>query len=383
MTSIKKYFKQQLTMKERMAVKSAAATVVPYRLRYSNGIWSKFKFLENSQFYSSERQYGIQLQGLKETLQTAIKFNKYYRAVFSGIGLDEKEIEACSDIYGLLRQIPFLTKADVRNNLDILVNENVNSKTIVPKTTSGSTGKPLDFVNSKECLEWEMAFMWRHWANASRWRPGKKMAFLRTYIPRSNLKDPIWYYDPWTKIIWASAYNMNDENISVYVDMLIRKRPNVLVGYPSSIYILAEYLLRNRKGLEVGGVVTSSESLPDYQREVIEEAFQLSVSENYGLTERVVGLGKCSHGLGYHDWYEYGITEIVDENGDNVTTPGMTGEIVGTNFTNNKALPWIRYKTGDIAEYCEPFMCTCGSKLPIITKKIIGRTDDILFSNNG
>ncbi len=42
----------------------------------------------------------------------------------------------------------------------------------------------------------------------------------------------------------------------------------------------------------------------------------------------------------------YGITELVDENDQPITSPGIEGEIIGTSL-NNFAMPFIRYRTGD------------------------------------
>ncbi len=74
---------------------------------------------------------------------------------------------------------------------------------------------------------------------------------------------------------------------------------------------------------------------------------------------------------------EYGITELVDKEGNLVTKEGETGEIVGTGF-HTYYFPFIRYKTGDLGAYTEE-KCPCGRNYPLL-RKIEGRVQDFVVS---
>ena len=58
----------------------------------------------------------------------------------------------------------------------------------------------------------------------------------------------------------------------------------------------------------------------------------------------------------------------------------VPGEIIATGFNNN-AIPFIRYKTGDVAAYTTKESCPCRRNFPLL-KKISGRTQDYFVDRN-
>ena len=67
----------------------------------------------------------------------------------------------------------------------------------------------------------------------------------------------------------------------------------------------------------------------------------------YGLSEKVAIAGEV---LGEPDTYEfeplYGFTELVNDAGQPIITPGESGRIISTGFLSG-AMPLLRYDTGD------------------------------------
>ena len=53
-----------------------------------------------------------------------------------------------------------------------------------------------------------------------------------------------------------------------------------------------------------------------FQREVIESAFLCKVYDSYGMAERVVFATECDKHNGMHLNSDFGITEILGENGE-------------------------------------------------------------------
>ena len=72
--------------------------------------------------------------------------------------------------------------------------------------------------------------------------------------------------------------------------------------------------------------------------------------------------------------------EIVDENG-NICPPGKEGEIIVTSL-ENYAMPFIRYKIGDIGAIKENEMCQCGWNLSKL-EKVTGRITNHFIIKNG
>jgi phenylacetate-CoA ligase len=125
-------------------------------------------------------------------------------------------------------------------------------------------------------------------------------------------------------------------------------------------------------------VYTSSETLHDYQRKVIEQAFGCKAYSRYGNNELVAHILQCREGH-FHVVTEVCIVEVQSPDGSPAAV-GEVGELVCTSLVE-KALPLIRYRTGDtgIAAGGE---CACGLNTPILSE-ITGRVDDFVVTPDG
>lgn len=91
--------------------------------------------------------------------------------------------------------------------------------------------------------------------------------------------------------------------------------------------------------------------------------------------------GECEKSSVYHHFPDYGILEIVAEDGSLCEREGERGEIVGTGLLN-RSLPLIRYRTGDFATRCES-RCECGRCWDRFTN-VQGRWEqDMIIGRNG
>lgn len=223
-----------------------------------------------------------------------------------------------------------------------------------------------------------MAFRWRQrfWAGIKFKDWGAYFAG-HPIVPITQKKPPFWRIDCSEKRVLFSSYHMGWNTLNYYVNELIKLKPAFIQGYPSSLYLLAVYLMKNNVNeIHPKAIIVSSETLFDHQREVIEKAFNSKVFNYYGNAESVAAIGECRYGS-LHIWMDYGIVEIINKNGDDAK-PGEGGVIIATGL-NNKAMPFIRYKTDDIAILSEKRNCPCGCKFPIVDS-IIGRVDDCILT---
>ena len=131
-------------------------------------------------------------------------------------------------------------------------------------------------------------------------------------------------------------------------------------------------------GIYPKAIITSSETLFDYQREIIEEVFNCHVYDQYGCAEQVVFISQCEKET-YHIHPEFGIVEFLRED-DSRANPGETARLICTGFTN-MAMPLIRYDIGDSGIFSDE-KCSCGRRFPVI-EHLVGRTDDIIITRDG
>jgi phenylacetate-CoA ligase len=164
-----------------------------------------------------------------------------------------------------------------------------------------------------------------------------------------------------------------------YYEKLVQLRLKEIIGYPSSLFAVAKYIVKNNlKSLRPRIVITTAETLLERQREVIELAFGCPVADQYGCTEMSLFVSQCEFGS-YHIHPEHGFVEVIDSNGEPAQV-GDSGEVVCTGFVN-KAMPLIRYRLMDSASMSAD-SCECGRPFPVL-KRIGGRLDDILMAPDG
>jgi phenylacetate-CoA ligase len=176
-----------------------------------------------------------------------------------------------------------------------------------------------------------------------------------------------------------SSFHMTPANIESYHQALREFQPQALDGYPSSLYVIAKVLLNRKETLPLKAAITSSETLYDFQRETIEAAFQCRVFDYYGAAERVVFAAECDHHQGHHLCEEYGVTEVIGDDGQPLA-PGNEGILVGTSL-HNLGMPMIRYRTSDRTAL-KTRSCSCGRPLPLM-EDVTTKAEDLLRLKDG
>lgn len=331
-----------------------------------------YELLKKSQWWTADQLEEYQLEQLSKLLKHAYTNVPYYTRVFKERGLKPKDIQDIKD----LEQLPILTKEMVRANLKELCAKNYSSNRFQRVTTGGSSGTPLELYLERgvtDAKEW--AFMKSQWDRVG-YKFRDKCAIFRGYkVPVSD--NTFWKSQILGRWMLFSSYNINEMSIPYYVGKLKEYNPRFIQAYPSSISLLAKIMNENKIQplTNTKAILCGSENLFPTQRKMLEDTFKTRVYSWYGLTEKVVLAGECEVSNHYHIFPEYGITELIDENGKIITSG--TGEIVGTGF-NNYAMPLIRYKTEDIGALSTRH-CSCGREYKLF-EHIEGRTQDIVLT---
>lgn len=322
-------------------------------------------FLSKSCFWPKAKMEKYQYHKLKKLLLVCQNEVPYYKRLFREIGFDtRRDFKTIKD----LEKIPITTKTTFRKNSDDFLNKKYEKSALIMKT-SGSTGEPLKVYVSKKHWIMEQAVVWMQWKWAG-YHFRNKMAIIRSYAPKNERCKKLIKFDKVRNFIYYSPYDMTDKNMKKYLDHMAGKKVLFLRGYPSSLEVLAKYVLRTGYNVpKIKGIFVSSEVLSDTTRKCIERAFGAKVMNYYGLAECIVAAGDCSEHQGLHIFGEYGYMEFLD------TQVEKQKKIIGTNL-NNYAMPLLRYETNDLAEILEgtPF---CNHTYQTI-KNVAGRCNNVI-----
>jgi phenylacetate-CoA ligase len=315
------------------------------------------------QFLSQEEKEKHTLNKLKNILKIAVDTVPYYKDVqvdFKNFSFDE------------LKKFPIVNKDIIRKELNNFMSSKNKSKGISSQT-SGSSGQPFNFYVTQESEAIENLTAYRAWGMGKEYSylPNDPVIVLRTYAPKEG--EPLYRVDKVRNYWYLSPFDINNKNLELYLNIIKKSNAKIIRGYGSSIYLFTLLLKENNVKIDqIKTVVTSSETLGDLQREVIEKHWSLGVLDWYGQNERTAILQQCWAG-NYHNNDDYGLVELNEKN-----------QIIATSL-NNDVMPFIRYNTEDLAIPLESKIteCKCGRTLSIPFKAILGRSDDVLIKQDG
>jgi len=328
------------------------------------------------QWKSLDELQSIQLEKLKKLLFHAYETVPYYRQVWDEIDFHPKLVMSADDI----KHIPALTKTDISNNFDRLLSE-LHKSNYLSKSTGGSTGAPMHFAYSQESFSRRNAVMWRGYSWA-KLLPGKKSIYLwGTSIGeeslRSKIKDSL--YNKFYNRTMLSCFEMPDATMNRYVKYLNKSSADVLVSYVNPVYYFAQWVLDNNIRIDtLKSIITGAEPLHEYQREIIEKAFDCDVYNTYGCREVMLIASECEYKEGLHINIDHLVIEAVDNNNQHVLD--APGELLITDL-HNYAMPLIRYKNEDIVTLSSK-KCNCGRGLPLMSN-VQGRVLDVIRTIEG
>jgi len=310
---------------------------------------------------SQDGIYEYQLNNFNKIWSKAVVEIPFYKMWKEKHDLPEK-IKSLEE----LKTFPVLTKKDIQQNEELIFS---GLKDYSVMSTGGSTGEPTKFPTSKvEGLNsYANHYLARGWWGI---KPLDNVLLFwgHSHLFGGGIKGQINQYkrviSDWlinTKRL--NAYDMSVDTLGRYYQELKSSNPSMILGYTSTIYKMAKYMDEN--GLDIGeksnlkGVVVTSETVTDYDIELIEKVFKVPCILEYGMAETGV--------IAYSKEISKNIKLFWDtfiglKDGDgilNITT------------TNDRLFPLINYRTDDMIESKD--------KLSILTiEKILGRKNDFL-----
>ncbi len=327
-----------------------------FRQKYGRVFREQLTLLEQNEHKSLDELLHQQDRAVRRLLAYATRHVPYYR-----------DLQLPADC---IENWPILDKGTVAAAPDKFLSDEFDARSLMSLHTSGTTGTPLQVRFTEAYHQTEMAFRWRHKAWAG-------VPFLSTsayisghpIVPIDQSHPPFWRTDWIEKRLLCSSYHLAPRNLPSYIEALAEFSPDFVHGYPSSLYVVAQFMLAAAgPPIRPKAVFSASETLLEFQRSAIERAFGARLHNWYGNTEMTCNIIECAAG-NLHYRTDYGLLEVLAD-----------GTMVCTGL-NNFAMPLIRYRVGDKVAMGKGG-CPCGRSFPLISR-IDGRIEDYVRTPDG
>ncbi len=293
----------------------------------------------------------------------------FYRKLFAQYRIDPIRIRSTDD----LSRLPILSREQIQRNPLGFLDRSAPQEHWRSSRTSGSMGRPL--------VTWFDPWCWRQVKYTLKmrrllawgWRPGQRIVIVDDVESKRVREHTAHLFLPGEQWLRWRDYVSVFEHPQEHLEQYVRFQPHYLYGFPSYFLELAgvwhEWV---RRRIPLRGLMTSSERMEARTRSYLELIFGVRVLDVYGLTEFKEIAWQCPVGPGYHINMDSVVIEVINEHGRPVA-PGERGEVIVTSLTN-RAMPLIRYATGDLAVRLGGH-CSCGRGLERLDR-IEGRIAD-------
>ncbi len=342
---------------------------LPPEVRYGRPYRDAVKLFKETEYWPEDRLIAYQEERLRTLVAHAYANVPYYREIFDERGLKPKDIESVGD----LSKLPILTKETIRLRRQDLIAKDIPRIALEAAHTSGSTGSPLTFYMDRSTRPVDRALALRRlqWLGH---RTGDTTAIFKG-MPLTNSNKFIQYFHG-AREVRMSFHHATEMRLEAMVNALDHYRPDFIDAWPSCLHILCRWARRAGRRLPSPRfIVTASENLYPHMREYLQDAFEAPVIDWYGQEESVAVAMECSYAKGYHVQMEMGIVELLPAKEEGLH------EIVGT-CLHNRAMPFIRYRTGDLAEKGPAGVCPCGRSHPRLAR-FRGRETELVVTPEG
>jgi phenylacetate-CoA ligase len=331
----------------------------------------KLNFLMKSQWWDEEKIKLYQEEKLRKLIRHSVETVPYYRDLFNELKLKPEDVKTHED----LKKLPVLTKATIKKEgIERFTSTAISKNKVRNCGSSGSTGEPLFYFDTKESYSMNLAANLRGWYWMN-YRLGDKYIKLSQNARKNSIKR---LQDKMSSNLYLATNPLIDSNFQFILSEIERYKPKVIRCYPDPLLFLARYKQNHPEfSYQPQAITTTGNTLHPETRAEIETAFGCKIFDSYSC-EGNSTVFECPTHTCYHSTEEYGISEVIDEKGNNIITG--TGRLISTDLWN-LAHPFIRYDTQDFIE-TDNTPCICGRK-QLRINKILGRDNEVLIMDTG
>lgn len=308
-----------------------------------------------------------------ENLRKILIYSSEKVNYYKNLGIFSK-INSHMNTSQILKLFPIITKKDIKNNInDFIV---LPTDNLIKESSSGSSGIQGTVYMSKieESNNRAIQIHWWEWAGYKLGMPIIQTGMTAKRGFTKTIKDKI------LKTEYVLAFQLDEKNIKEVLENQIKQPKKMLLGYASSLYLIAKFAKKNNYKIHFDSVVSWGDKMFDNYRKTIEETFNTKVFDTYACTEGFMIAAQCKSG-NYHIMSPQVHLELLNDDNQEVEV-GEIGNVVVSRL-DNYSMPLIRYKLGDLAiKKSHSEICNCGMNYPLLGK-IIGRDTDIVKTNSG
>jgi len=308
---------------------------------------------------------------LREVVGYAYENVEFYHQKLRQFGVKPADVRTIDD----LKKLPMVERDELQKNSERLVSKRFSLASLRVSSTSGSSGRPLFTYLTKAEDEFRKAKLLRPHVICGQ-KPWDKWVLiepLQNIRGAGRLQRLVRFYTP----VYVSIFDAPSRQVS----MIEKLRPDVLDGLSNSLFLVAQEIEeRGLVTIRPRFVMGGAEQLVASDRKIIERSLDAPFYDQYASEEVQMIAWQCTEKDEYHIDADSLVVEFVDEAGEEVA-PGEKGELVCTSLFN-RAMPFLRYRLGDLAVRSEKTDCACGRSFPLL-KTIEGRKDSFVILPNG
>lgn len=331
--------------------------------------------LDASQWWTRETLEARQLEQLDALLRHAVEQVPFQARRLRAAGYRPGEALT----WDVFRRIPPCSRTDVQGD-----GAAMRARRYPPEhgrtradATSGSTFEPIDFVSTDLVQALWNAFTLREhlWHGRDF---GGRLAAIRSVVTPGDAAS--WGAPADLVAVTGPGYALRVSTpVPEQIDWLLARDPDCLMSYPSNIAeLVREIEARNLRLPRLREVRTYGEVVGAELREECRRVLGVPLVDVYSAQEVGAIAFQCPRHEHLHVQSEAVVVEILDDRG-NACAPGEIGHVVVTSL-HNFAMPFIRYRLGDLARVGPP--CDCGRGLPVLDG-IMGRVRNMAMLPDG
>jgi len=281
------------------------------------------KYLDRLNEMDSNKLLTLYNDSFLNLFKYVFKYSEFYKNLYLKYGFSNSNIKDISD----LNKLPVINKTDVRNNIHSINNGMKLFKSIA--YTSGTTGSPLNIYRSLINILTEQAYL-RNYRSFFNFQLGNPLLSIRGSLDKNSL----YRFNKISNILYISSHNINSNTIDFYLGLIKSFSPVAVEAFPSILYKFCVELKNKGCQYSIPTSFTSSETLYDFQRDLIESFLNTKIHDWYGNGERTICLAQDNQNK-YYPLPLYSINEFYPTH------------IISTSLINN-SFPLIRYQVDDI-----------------------------------